>query len=233
MVKYILQHIGPTDYDYPRKVSKEKIDKLIDSGIISFEGKDEEIGGKVTFQNVVVPITIRRLKELYLEDYIYANENEDSMAHFLRGVSIGNKISEIEMFLSENDKQNLLNIFPNGMVKFWGIKNGENHRTKRKFLKIEKEDRFILISTHGIEAVCEVAYKIARREVGQILWNDSDYENIVFLKNINRMVDFNISTLKKILNLSDDYNRISMHIFECGDSGFLELDCEMDKILLK
>lgn len=227
MVKYILQHIGKWNYNsIERKVSKKEIEELINSGLISGNSNIT-----VRFDNKTYQFSDRKVKEMIAEDYIYANKNNEPEAHFFRGLFFGKNISEIENLLSKEDNENLLNIFPNGDLKFWGSKSGVDNRTQRKIYKIEPGDILILVNTFGVEAIGEIAYLVESSNVGLALWDDDDYNNIIFLKNIIMMPKLSENNLKKILGFSQNYDQMSMHIIDYDHKGYCNLSHEVDKLL--
>ena len=123
--------------------------------------------------------------------------NKDAREHFINTIELPVKLSEIEKFLSQNEKDVLSQIYPENQCRIWGVTSGGNNITKWE--RIKKGDVTLFSKDGAIYASAVTTYKTHNKKLAEFLWdynsNGETWENIYFLDEVRKhnipYLDFN------------------------------------------
>lgn len=106
--------------------------------------------------------------------------------HFRDTIEEGKPVSEIERFLSGEDKIKLLKIAQNGIIRCWGSIPGESN--SRNFKKLKEGDEFLCYRSGHYIALCTISFTVTNPHLARSLWSETEtgktWELIYFFERV-------------------------------------------------
>tara|TARA_B100000963_G_C22565190_1_gene643318 strand:+ start:455 stop:1408 length:954 start_codon:yes stop_codon:yes gene_type:complete len=112
--------------------------------------------------------------------------NKDAREHFNDTIEFPVKLSKIEKFLNQKEKDTLQQIYANSECRIWGVTAGGNNITK--WQRIQKGDVTLFSKDGSIYASAVTTYKTHNKELAAFLWDYNSkgetWEYVYFLDEV-------------------------------------------------
>lgn len=112
--------------------------------------------------------------------------NPDGREHYNDTIENQVDLKDISNFLSQEEIEDLSNIYNNGKCSIWGVTSGGNNFTK--WQKIEKGDVTLFSRDGAIYSSAVTTYKLINKELAAYLWDYNSkgltWENIYFVDEV-------------------------------------------------
>ena len=112
--------------------------------------------------------------------------NKDAREHFNDTIEFPVKLSKIEKFLNQKEKDTLQQIYTNSECRIWGVTAGGNNITK--WQRIQKGDVTLFSKDGSIYASAVTTYKTHNKELAAFLWDYNSkgetWEYVYFLDEV-------------------------------------------------
>lgn len=138
-------------------------------------------------------------------------------------VDPGIGLEELKSGISIELYEEIKNLYPNNKFHIYGVKK------KTDFDKIKVSDYAWFCSNNEYHTLSKVIYKVCDKMLSSFLWNDEDYEQIIFLDNIIKTKVKRIEVQGKV-ELKAGYNRFGVHYLDLDKSKILIESYELDKL---
>ncbi|MBY0217883.1 helix-turn-helix transcriptional regulator [Paenibacillus illinoisensis] len=133
-------------------------------------------------------------------------------------------LSIIQHHLFPNEVEDLEYMYNNENIGVWGVKEGQNSATKKQYDKLSIGDIVLFYKDWFLYRKAIVTYKVHSPKLAEELWNDSVYEHIYFLTEVET-----IRVPVEVVNETLYPNNSS---FRFPIMGFKVLSSEQSELLL-
>lgn len=97
------------------------------------------------------------------------------------------ELQSLRDYISESDYNLLEKIYPNGLVKIWGTRAGDNNRLAHVWEKMMPDDYVLIFSKKRLNSITQISYTIHNEKLAEHLWKRNvegdTWEYIFFLYN--------------------------------------------------
>src|SRR5437870_4752150 len=111
-----------------------------------------------------------------------------ALDHYRRTIQTPVRLARLAPLLEPAELTELSTLFPDGLLRVWGVTPGSGNRNKTKWDRFEADDLVLFCGQGGVFSSSFLKYKTHNRQVSLALWNaDADgqtWEYVYFVTEV-------------------------------------------------